>query len=319
MSATVRALGAFSGGLDSRIAAKLLADQGIDVLLVTFTSPFFSSDHGREGAALLSLSWREEEFTEEIMALLADPPSGFGSCLNPCIDCHAAMLAKLGGIMRAEGFDFVFSGEVLGQRPMSQSAPSLNRVANLSGIRGRLLRPLSAKLLPPTKPELEGLVDRERLLGMNGRGRKPQIELAKRWGLQFPPPAGGCRLTDPGYCRRLGALRDSGLSSPLNARLIRSGRMFRLGPASFLVLGRDERENNMLEELSEGSAYRLQDLPGPSAVLIGEEVPHLLVASLIALYCRKSGPGTFCVNTPGGGVVQTLPADMSTAERLVIR
>ncbi len=318
MSRRARGLGAFSGGLDGLIAAKLLDDMGVELLLVTFSSPYFSADHGRAGAARLGLPWREVDFTAEIMALLADPPSGFGSCLNPCIDCHAAMIARLGGIMREEGFDFVFTGEVLGQRPMSQSFPSLNRVAKLSGISGRLLRPLSAKLLAPTIPEAEGLVDRERLLDLSGRGRKPQMALAARWGLTFPPPAGGCLLTDQGYSRRLGALRDAGLLSPLNSRLILHGRMFRLGPGSFLVLGRDEKDNLALETLTGGAVFTPLDIPGPSAVPIGAPSPPE-AAALVALYSRGSGTGSMRIAAPDGTVLSTLPADASIAESTVIR
>jgi hypothetical protein len=330
VSRSGRGIGAFSGGLDGLLAARLLAGQGIDVLLVTFSSPFFGAETGRAGAEQLGLPWREADFTPEIMGLLGgapsesdscpgEPPSGFGSCLNPCIDCHAAMIAKLGCIMREEGYDFVFTGEVLGQRPMSQSPPSLNRVANLSGLGGRLLRPLSALLLPPSTPETEGLVDRSRLLGLNGRGRKPQIALAKEWGLSYPPPAGGCLLTDQIYCKRLGALRDAKLLSPLNARLIRHGRLFRLGPASFLVLGRDERDNAKLEELSGGAVYTPRDVPGPSAVPVGDPSPQLEAAALVALFSRPVGSGYFCVNTPDGSVIETPPASRETAESTVIR
>ncbi len=316
---TARAVGAFSGGLDGMIAARLLAVQGIDLLLVTFSSPFFGPDQGRRGAALLSATWREEDFTSEIMALLDDPPSGFGSCLNPCIDCHAAMIRRLGAIMEAEGFDFVFTGEVLGQRPMSQSRPSLNRVAKLSGLGDRLLRPLSAKLLPPTLPETSGMVDRERLLGLSGRGRKPQIGIARAWGLEYPPPAGGCLLTDPGFSRRISALRDAGLLTAESAVLAGMGRMFRLAARSFLILGRDSWDNDRLEASAGGRVYTPADIPGPSAVLLGEPAGDGLPESLVALYARVPQGGSACIITPAGDRTTAAPAAPELAERLSIR
>lgn len=319
MTRRARGIGAFSGGLDGMLAASVLADQGVELLLVTFSSPFFSDRNGREGAARLGLPWRGVDFTPVIMSLLDAPPSGFGSCMNPCIDCHAAMIRALAEIMRAEGYDFVFTGEVLGQRPMSQSPPSLNRVANLSGAGDRLLRPLSAKLLAPTLPEREGSVDRGRLLGISGRGRKPQMALAAERGLEYPAPAGGCLLTDPIYSRRLAALKEAGLLTPLNASLIRHGRLLRPGPSSFLVIGRDEGDNTALEALSPGMVFCPRDLSGPSAIPIGEGVPEGLAASLVVLYTRHRGDGPVAVAVPGGGVVEALPADARVAEAITVR
>ncbi len=313
-----RGIGAFSGGLDGMLAASVLADQGVDLLLVTFSSPFFSERNGREGAARLGLPWRGIDFTPVIMSLLDAPPSGFGSCMNPCIDCHAAMIRALAEIMRDDGYDFVFTGEVLGQRPMSQSPPSLRRVANLSGAGDRLLRPLSAKLLEPTLPEREGLVDRAGLLGISGRGRKPQMALAAERGLEYPAPAGGCLLTDPIYSRRLGALKEAGLLTPRNACLIRHGRMLRAGPASFLVMGRDEADNTALEALSPGMAFAPRDVPGPSAVPVGDGVPEGLACSLVVLYTRHRGDGPVAVAIPGGGVLEAFPADPRAAEAMTV-
>ena len=175
------------------LAARLLMEQGIEVHAVTVESPFFSAESGRKAAEELRIPWRAVDFTEEIFALVKAPPSGFGKNMNPCIDCHAAMFAILSRMAREEGFDFIFSGEVLGQRPMSQNKGSLNRVRNLSETGDILLRPLSALLMPPTPVEENGLVDRERLLDLNGRGRTRQLELAEKWGFSFiPSPAGGC-------------------------------------------------------------------------------------------------------------------------------
>lgn len=269
----VRALGAFSGGLDSMIAAKVLIDQNIEVEAVSFFSPFFDSDAGRTGAMQLGIPWRSIDYSQTIISLLRNPPSGFGNNCNPCIDCHAGMFRKLGEIASVEKFDLIFSGEVAGQRPMSQNRGSLNRVARLSGFREILLRPLSAKLLPPTDPEKKGLVDRSRLLRLSGRGRKAQILIAEEHGFQYKAPGGGCLLTDPNYCSRLKMLTDipDMLTEP-NARIIRFGRIFKLSKDTIGLVGRSEEDNAGLEELAltgEKITYALPDRPGPTGVLIG--------------------------------------------------
>ncbi|NOQ21316.1 MAG: tRNA 4-thiouridine(8) synthase ThiI [Candidatus Aegiribacteria sp.] len=277
----VRALGAFSGGLDSMLAALLLKFQGIEVELATFASPYFSSEKGYGGAKQLDLPWREIDFTSEIMALLKKPPSGFGKNLNPCIDCHASMFRILGEIAAAEGYDIIFSGEVAGQRPMSQNKNSLNRVARLSGYPELLLRPLSAKLLKITDPERKGLVDREKLLSLSGRSRKPQMKLAEEYGICYINPGGGCLLTDPNYCGRLSILMEiPGLFSAVNAGLVRYGRMFRLSEDTIGLVGRDEKDNAGLESLVKDEiTFALEDRPGPTGVLIGdpEMLPELIV------------------------------------------
>lgn len=275
-----RALGAFSGGLDGMVAAAVLAEQGIDVHLATFDSPFFSCVDGREAAARMGLPWREIDFTEEMLDLLRDPPSGFGKNLNPCIDCHAGMFRRLGRIAEKEGFHFIFSGEVLGQRPMSQNRNSLNRVANLSGCGEMLLRPLSALLLPETEPERKGLVDRSRLMDISGRGRKRQISFAEERGFEYRNPGGGCLLTEPNYCMRLRVLMDiPGFLTPRNARLISHGRFFRLSEDTVALVGRDQNDNECLQALSGPlPTFELEDVPGPTGVLMGdpERMPDLV-------------------------------------------
>ncbi len=284
----VRALGAFSGGLDSMIAALLLRTQGIEVELATFTSPYFSSEKGCSRAKQLDLPWREIDYTAQMMALLENPPSGFGKNLNPCIDCHAGMFRILGDIAAAEGYDVIFSGEVAGQRPMSQNKNSLNRVARLSGYPELLLRPLSAKLLKITDPEQRGQVNRDLLLSLSGRSRKPQIKLAEEYGIQYTNPGGGCLLTDPNYCDRLRTLMEiPGLLTPGNARLIRHGRMFRISQDTICLVGRDEMDNEGLESLAQDEiTFALEERPGPTGVLIGD--PEML-PELIKLVQRYAG------------------------------
>jgi tRNA U34 2-thiouridine synthase MnmA/TrmU len=212
--------------------------------------------------------------------LLRRAPSGFGKNLNPCIDCHAGMFKVLGKIAQDEEFDIIFTGEVAGQRPMSQNKNSLNRVARLSGTGDILLRPLSAKLLRATMPEKTGLIDRERLLGFSGRSRKPQMKLAEEYGIRYKNPAGGCLLTDPNYCGRLKIIMEiPGLLTPRNARMIKYGRLFRLSEDTICLVGRSQKDNEMLESLVEEEIiYALEDRPGPTGVIIGnpEMLPELI-------------------------------------------
>jgi len=297
--AEVRALGAFSGGLDGMLAAKLLLDQGIHVEAITFDSPFFNAEAGRIAASVVGIPWRAVDFTPDILSLLSDPPSGFGKNMNPCIDCHAAMFARLKGIARESGFDFIFSGEVVGQRPMSQNRGSLNRVKNISGTGDILLRPLSALLLDPTPMEETGLVDRSRLLDLNGRGRSRQLEMARGHGFShIPAPAGGCLLTDPGYSVRLGILKEAGLLTGETARIIRYGRMFHL-PGAVALVGRSEAENTTLQNTGLGIQLDLPDIPGPLGVLIGDtsETNLTLLTAIMASYTKAKKPVRSLSNT----------------------
>ncbi len=293
-SRSARALGAFSGGLDGMLAARLLMDQGVHVEAITFDSPFFNVNAGRKAAEELGIPWRSVDFTADILALLENPPSGFGKNMNPCIDCHAAMFRRLMEIALAEEYDFIFSGEVVGQRPMSQNRGSLNRVRNLSGTAHMLLRPLSAKILPPTPVEEAGLVDREQLLDLNGRGRTRQIELAEHYGFSFvPAPAGGCLLTDPGYSKRLGVLKDNDLLTADNARMIKYGRMFILDHAVGLS-GRTKTENEAIRKAGHGYLVDIKGVPSPLGVLLGKNTRKnvRLLASIVASYTRQEAPLT---------------------------
>lgn len=276
------------------LAARTLLDQHIYVEAVTFDSPFFNAEAGRKAAEELGIPWRSVDFTEDILDLLENPPSGFGKNMNPCIDCHAAMFRRLKDIAASEGFDFIFSGEVVGQRPMSQNSGSLNRVKNLSGTSDVLLRPLSAKILAPTKMEMEGIVDREKLLDLNGRGRTRQLELAAEYGFSFvPAPAGGCLLTDPGYSKRLRVLKENGLLTARNARMIKYGRMFILNSAIGLA-GRTEKENDAIRQAEYGYLIDMKSVPSPLGVLLGDVTNEnvRLLASIVASYTKRPPPFT---------------------------
>lgn len=299
-----RGLGIFSGGLDSMLAVKVLQQAGVEVAAVTFATPFFSPERAMVSAKHIGVPLRVAQVGGPHLELVKDPPHGYGSNMNPCIDCHAFMFAQAGKIMAEQGFDFLFSGEVLGQRPMSQNKQALAQVAKLSGMAQYILRPLSAQVLPVSPVEERGLVERELLLGLSGRSRKPQMALAVQWGVSdYPAPAGGCLLTEPGFSSRLKDLLshqpDAGLAE---VELLKHGRHLRLSPQAKLIVGRNQKENETLERLAPPSAHWLvtQGLPGPLGLYFGPlEGPELpLAAALVAGY-GKAKPGQVVTMTLG--------------------
>jgi len=285
-----RGLSLLSGGLDSQLAVCVLREQGLYVEGVVFSSPFFKVDAAKKAAAHLDLPLHVVPFTRDILELLEAPRHGFGGAMNPCIDCHARMILRAGEMMTQKGFDFVATGEVLNQRPMSQTRKSLGQVAADAGLNGRLLRPLSAHHLEPTLPETEGIVDRDRLLGLHGRTRKPQMELAKQFGLvEYPSPAGGCLLTEKGFCRKLADLKTyDGLADERLVWLLLRGRHFRLPGGAKCIVGRDSRDNAALKEMRQGADVLLHtvDVPGPTVLLPhgASEKDVALAASVCATY-----------------------------------
>lgn len=266
-----RALGLLSGGLDSQLAVCLMRDQGIRVETVFFGSPFCDSDRARQAAANLGVYLHLVDFTADILELIEKPAHGLGSCMNPCIDCHARMLQRTGEFVQDLKFDFMFTGEVLGQRPMSQKRQGLDTVAADSGFGDLIVRPLSGGLLPETLPERRGWIDRAKLLSIEGRSRKPQLALAEQYGVkEYPTPAGGCRLTEPNFSRRLADLRDhEGLQGVSAIERLRIGRHFRLGPKTKAIVGRNERDNALLEGSAElyDLVLKIEEIPGPTVLL----------------------------------------------------
>lgn len=293
----IRALSLLSGGLDSRLAICVLKEQGIEVHGLCFESPFFTSAPAREAAEQLKIPLIVKNFTPDIVGLLKAPPHGFGACMNPCIDCHARMFHHAGRLMEEKGFQFLSTGEVLNERPKSQNPKSLVIVGRDSGYAEYLLRPLSAKLLPETKPEKMGWVDRSRLLDLQGRSRKPQFALAKKYGLtDYPTPAGGCLLTDPNFCKRLKDLKQNeGLDNVHYLRLLKIGRHFRLGPTLKVVVGRNAKENGIIERHAEAGEVVLKTLevPGPSALISGSATPEQIgAAAAICARYSDAPPGS---------------------------
>ena len=285
-----RGLGLFSGGLDSILAALTLRRQGVEVWGVTFVTPFFGAEKARKALILLDIPIVVRDIGPVHLEMVKKPRYGYGKNMNPCIDCHAMMFRLAGEIMRERGFDFLFSGEVLGQRPMSQNLSSLRAVANASGVGEYILRPLSARLLSVTPMEENGLVDRERLFDIQGRTRRRQEELAREWGVsEYPSPGGGCLLTETGFSNRLRDLLEySGDATVEDVELLKVGRQFRLSPLVRLVVGRNQSNNEEIKKFVRPEDYLIQaaEFPGPLGLLRGQpgDKDMEMAAALVAGY-----------------------------------
>jgi hypothetical protein len=296
-----KAVALLSGGLDSMLAIKLLLGQGIAVEALHFVSVFDCGATDAENCASsqraatqLGVRLHFEEISAELLDLVKSPKHGRGSHMNPCIDCHAMMVRRAARRMREIGADFLCTGEVLGERPMSQRRDALGIVEREAGAEGLLLRPLSAQLLEPTIPEQRGWVDRAKLMGLSGRCRKPQFELAGALGIRsFPTPAGGCLLTDPGFSARMSdLLKHQPDCSPNDVRLLKVGRHFRLSPAVRAVIGRNESENGRIEELARAGDVLIEAerYPGPLALVRGSaSEAELTRAASVTLRYGKAG------------------------------
>ena len=312
-----RGLSLMSGGLDSQLAVCVLRDAGAEVEGVTFETPFFTSAAARKAAAALGVKLHVIDFTDDEIALVKNPPHGFGGAMNPCIDCHATMIRRAGELMAQLGYDFVATGEVLNQRPMSQNRQSLGVVERASGLVGRLVRPLCAQLLDPTIPEQEGKLDRSKLLGLSGRRREPQFELARKYGLvDYPSPAGGCKLTEKACGRKLKDLLDhEGLDERRLVELLLVGRRFRLPDGTGVILGRDANENRLLAErrVLSDTLVAPVSVPGPTALLprVASEADLDVATRIVCAWSRfDSFPGDITVK---------VVADSTTTERIVPR
>ncbi len=291
----VRALGLCSGGLDSILAALLLKQQGIDVAWITFETPFFSSNKAVSASEMVHIPLTILDITEPYLKMLKNPPCGYGQNMNPCMDCHAMMFRMAGDVMKERGMQFLFSGEVLGQRPMSQTRSSLKYVEKHSGYKGYIVRPLSARLLDETIAEAEGLICRERMMGLSGRSRKPQMELARDWGVtRYPAPGGGCLLTDPGYSRRLKDLFDhQSVYTGNELYLLKYGRHIRLSDEVKIIVGRTRQDNdNILKhyDATRDILLKARLIPGPVALVSDRPNPALIrrAAEIVAGYSKAA-------------------------------
>ncbi|MCD6293835.1 MAG: tRNA 4-thiouridine(8) synthase ThiI [Deltaproteobacteria bacterium] len=270
----MKAICVFSGGLDSMLAAEAIRAQDIDVLALFFETPFFTAHRALASARAMNLPFKVVDITKRHLEVVKHPKHGYGGNMNPCIDCHALMFRIAGGMLDSEDAAFVFSGEVMGQRPMSQNKRALALVAEESGLQGLLLRPLSAKCLPPTIPETKGWVIREQLLGFQGRSRKPQMRMAADLRLcDYPAPAGGCLLTEKGFSRRLRDLLAANSEVIVNhLEALKLGRHFRINDHVKIVVGRNKGENEKLKKLAikEDILLNTVSVPGPAVLVSGD-------------------------------------------------
>lgn len=295
----MKALALFSGGLDSTLAVKLIQAQGIDVTALKFVSPFCLCDRGggcraSEASRRYGIPLKVVYLGSEYLRVIREPKYGYGSALNPCIDCRIFMLKKAKKYARELGAKFIVTGEVLGQRPMSQRLEALKLIEREAGLEGKILRPLSAKLLPETEAERRGWVDRSKLLDIKGRSRKPQMELAAKLGIRdYPPPAGGCLLTYREYAAKLKDLLQHRRRITLrDIQLLKIGRHFRLGDNKIIV-GRNEAENKLLLAMRSKGDY-VFEVPGhgsPITLLQGRKTGEAIEAAarLTARYSDAEG------------------------------
>jgi tRNA U34 2-thiouridine synthase MnmA/TrmU len=284
-----------SGGLDSQLAVRMMQEQGFDVSAVAIKTPFCDFDCGRgcgfeirERADDLDVNLKTVYLGDEYIEMLKHPKHGTGAGFNPCVDCRSMMFEAAKKHMDEIGAEFIISGEVLGQRPMSQHAPALRTIEKETGLLGKIVRPLSAALLPETDPEKDGLIKRENLGMIKGRTRKAQLQMAKEYGIENPPNAGGgCLLTDPVFGIRARDLFEHIETPTINdIDLLKIGRQFRLDEETKLVVGRNKDENEMIKAIAlpEDILLESRDYMGPVSILRGKNADkHVEFASSVTL------------------------------------
>ncbi|UCD59310.1 MAG: hypothetical protein JSV16_13490 [Candidatus Hydrogenedentota bacterium] len=326
-----KAIALLSGGLDSTLAISIMLDLGVDVEALNFTTIFCNctSSRRREGCGsearrvseLLGVKLKVFNVMPEYIEVIKNPKHGRGSSMNPCIDCRIFMLRKAKEYMLKTGADFVVTGEVLGQRPMSQHMRAIRLIERESGLEGLIVRPLCAKLLPPSIPEKKGIIDGEKLLDISGRSRKPQMQLAAEKGItDYACPAGGCLLTDKSFGRRLKDLLehdpDAGVAE---MQLLKYGRHFRLPDGSKIIVGRDKSENDKLEQLSEGySKFQVVNLLGAVTLAprgLTDETKRL-IASVTARYSQAKGKPRLSIRHREDGREELLESAPSSDDEL---
>ena len=329
-----KAIGCISGGLDSTLAVCLIRRQAIEVvalhvLHLWYPAQIEAGTKPRAVAAMEARGVRVEtlDAAEADLRMVRQPTFGLGKRMNPCIDCRIWTLRQAKTLMEAEGADFVFTGEVLGQRPMSQNRQAMQRVQREADLADRLVRPLCAKRLAPTQPEREGRLDRDQLLGIVGRSRKAQMALAEEFGItDYPSPAGGCLLTDPGFAYRLRELMARQDPTAADVELLKVGRHFRLGDGTLVVVGRHHEDNLRLDPLFHDGDVRIEaaDIPGPTTLVRGAAGQATLAtaAALTLRYTKApAGEAQRVDITPVGdaaSVIEVAPADDADARRWII-
>jgi tRNA U34 2-thiouridine synthase MnmA/TrmU len=318
----VKAIILLSGGLDSTIAAELMNREGLELFAVNFKTPFCLCDrqasnmgcgsNARRVADTLRIELKVIDATDDFLQVLRNPKHGYGANMNPCIDCRILFFKKSKGLMEEVGASFVITGEVLGQRPMSQFGKQMDLIEKEAGLDGLVVRPLSARLLPPTIPENMGWISRERMLNISGRSRKPQITLAKDMSIKdYPCAAGGCLLTDPEFARKVQDLLKHDELDMSNISLLKWGRYFRLSKDAKVIVGRNEDDNKMLTTLTKDGDYLFGPtvVKGPVAVGRGLFTLGLIEAAcrIVARYCDSDGEQEACIayrRCPDGGEIK---------------
>lgn len=297
----MKAIGLLSGGLDSTLAVKLMLEEGIEVEAVNFLTVFCTcTARGRTclsskaASDQLGIKLKVFEISREYLEIVKAPKYGYGRNLNPCIDCRIFIFRKAGEYMKDTGARFIVTGEVLGERPMSQRMEAMKLIERESGLEGLIVRPLSAKFFPITIPEKMGWIRREKMLAIRGRSRRPQIQLAEKLNIRdYPCAAGGCLLTDEGFSRRLRDIMRHGRVTLRDVKFLKYGRHFRLNKKAKLVVGRNESENTLLGMLAEESdvVFTPDDVKGPIGVGRGEFSHNdiLLSSRIIARYSDREG------------------------------
>lgn len=310
MSKNVRALALLSGGLDSVLAARVVMEQGVEVIGIYFSAPFWSNEKKeaefiKRVAGENGLEIKVVPVGDEYVDIIQKPEYGWGKAINPCVDCKVFMLKKAKKLLREFNAQFLITGEVVGQRPMSQHKSALNYIEKHADVRGVLLRPLSAKILPETEIEKQGLVDREKLINISGRSRKIQKELADKYGIhEFTSPAGGCLLTDERFAKKLKDLFDH-MEHPLmsDIEILKYGRHFRYNNSKIIV-GRDQSENELLLKNMKEDDHHFVALNcgSPDVILHGEVNDDAIefAAKLTAAYSNSKNQEVTVKHTVNG-------------------
>lgn len=283
----------FSGGLDSILSVIYMKKLGYEVIPIFFKTPFFTPENAQKAADENGFELTVIDITKQHIEMMKAPRYGFGKNMNPCIDCHGLMFRELSKLMEENKIDFLISGEILGQRPMSQRKDALNSVAKLSSVKDLIIRPLCQKLLVDTKPIREGWVKKEEMLDIQGRGRYRQIALAKEYGIKsFSNPGGGCVLTDIQYSIKLKDLVEHNMFEEKYIKFLRIGRHFRLSDNVKMIIGRNSDDNEKLSKLiTDEIIFKHLEIPGPLAIINSKHKLQKneieLVASLLLRYHQK--------------------------------
>jgi len=331
----IRIIGLVSAGLDSTLALAHMHRLGYDVVAYHFDNGFNAAVHTGKGkplaletAAALGAAIRVIDNSRELLEVVKHPEHGYGSNMNPCIDCRILTFRRARDRMDAEGARFIFTGEVVGQRPMSQRHQAMELIDRAAGVEGLIVRPLCGQHVPPTLAEQNGWIRRDDLLDFQGRSRKPQIDLARRYGVtRYESPAGGCLLTDPGFALRMRDALRFGDPDVREVQLLKVGRHFRLSERSKAILGRNADDCNQLDALLAPGDLRIEarDMPGPLATIRGEGTAETIrrTAALVLRYAKADPSGEHAVRVSrgkgaGAAIVSVRPAAEDEARHALI-